>query len=75
MENIGGRSFVFGVVIIIMIFALTVMKIDYQEFFQTVMIIYATFVSGSTIAKFSPGAKVEAIAKVDSDIVLEKKKK
>lgn len=61
--------------IAVMIFTLTVLNIDYSEFVRTMMVIYGLFVGGDVAASFSPKAKIEAEAKVDSDIVSEKKKK
>lgn len=60
IESLGGKKFVFGMVIAIMVFALTVLKIEHSEFLSTIMVIYGLFVGGDVVSKFSPVSKIEA---------------
>jgi hypothetical protein len=51
LQALGGRKFVFGMGILVMVFVLTIMKIDYTEFMKVALWAFGIFATTNAAQK------------------------
>lgn len=60
LEKLGGRKFVFGIALMLILAGMFIAKVGLEEiktFFNYAVIIFATYVGGNVAQKFSPEIK------------------